>query len=155
MSKLIQILMFEEGYKQQPYRDTEGYPTVGCGIKLGPKGAALGNYLFTLPENVGQIWMQVILERQAVEMQRRPALQAALRQCNPARADVLCSMAWQLGVDGLSAFNNTLQRVADGDFNGAAQAMQDSLWARQTPQRAQRHAAVMRTGAYTAYQEIL
>lgn len=155
MSKVIQILMSEEGFKEQPYRDTEGYPSVGCGIKLGPKGAALDNYLFNLPRDVGEVWLQSVLNSQAQEMNRRPSILAALHQCNPARADVLYSMAYQLGVDGLSAFKNTLLLVAAGNFNGAAEAMLASLWARQTPQRARRHADVMRSGAYTQYQEVI
>ncbi|MBD8165149.1 glycoside hydrolase family protein [Erwinia persicina] len=155
MSQIIQILLFEEGYKERPYRDTEGFPTVGCGIKIGPAGAALGNYLFAVPRKVGEVWMQAVLDRQNVEMLRQPAIQAALRQCNPPRADVLCSMAYQLGTQGLTAFKQTLQRVADGDFAGAAASMLDSLWARQTPERARRHAEVMRSGTYESYQEVL
>lgn len=99
--------------------------------------------------------MQAVLDRQNVEMLRQPAIQAALRQCNPPRADVLCSMAYQLGTQGLTAFKQTLQRVADGDFAGAAASMLASLWARQTPERARRHAEVMRSGTYESYQEVL
>ncbi|MTD25460.1 glycoside hydrolase family protein [Erwinia sorbitola] len=155
MSKVIQILMFEEGYKEDPYLDTEGYPTIGCGIKIGPKGAALENYIFTLPSNVGSVWMQMILNRKIDEMSRHQAILAALRRCNTPRTDVLYSMAYQLGVDGLSAFKNALMKIAAGDFNAAADAMLNSLWAQQTPQRARRHADVMRSGTYTRYQEVL
>lgn len=155
MSKVIQILMYEEGYQEKPYRDTEGYPTVGCGIKIGPKGAALDNYIFRLPRRVAEVWLQEMLNSQVQEINRRPSIVAALRQCNPPRTDVLYSMAYQLGVDGLSAFKNTLLLIAAGNFSGAAEAMLASLWARQTPKRAQRHADVMRSGTYTPYQEVL
>ncbi|WP_455818130.1 glycoside hydrolase family protein [Pseudomonas cerasi] len=155
MSKVIQILMYEEGYKEKPYRDTEGYPTVGCGIKIGPKGAALDNYIFSLPRTVAEVWLQALLNSQVQDINRRPSILAALSQCNPARADVLYSMAYQLGVDGLSAFKNTLLLIAAGNFSGAAEAMLASLWARQTPKRAQRHAEVMRSGTYTQYEEVL
>lgn len=155
MSKVIQILMYEEGYKEKPYRDTEGYPTVGCGIKIGPKGAAMDNYIFSLPRTVAEVWLQALLNSQVQDIKRRPSILAALSQCNPARADVLYSMAYQLGVDGLSAFKNTLLLIAAGNFSGAAEAMLASLWARQTPKRAQRHAEVMRSGTYTQYEEVL
>jgi hypothetical protein len=49
MSRIIEILNFEEGYKEKPYIDTQGYPTVAGGIKIGPKGAKLSNYTFTVP----------------------------------------------------------------------------------------------------------
>ncbi|BCQ39174.1 hypothetical protein ERHA54_17770 [Erwinia rhapontici] len=155
MSKVIQILMYEEGYQEKPYRDTEGYPTVGCGIKIGPKGAALDNYIFSLPRTVAEVWLQEMLNSQMKDINRRPSILAALRQCSTPRADVLYSMAYQLGVDGLSAFKNTLLLIAAGNFSGAAEAMLASLWARQTPTRAQRHADVMRSGTYTQYQEVL
>jgi len=155
MSNIIQILVFEEGYKEQPYRDSEGYPTVGCGIKIGPKGAALENYTFTLPRTVGDVWMQLMLNSKIAEMKQRPAMLAALRQCNPPRSDVLYSMAYQLGVDGLAAFKNTLLMIANGNFSGAAEAMLASLCARQTPKRAQRQAEMMRSGTYASYQEVL
>ncbi len=43
-------------------------------------------------------------------MQSPPLLQQALAKCNDARSDVLFSMAYQLGVDGLSLFKNKLQQ---------------------------------------------
>ena len=155
MSKIIQNLAYEEGYKERPYIDTEGYPTVACGIVIGPKDAALANYQFTVPRSVGDIWMQRVLDEKIQQMNSRPALVAALKQCNPARADVLYSMAYQLGVDGLSAFKNTLVMISNGNFEGAAEGMLSSLWARQTPQRAKRLAQVMRSGTYDVYQGVI
>ncbi|WP_053144002.1 glycoside hydrolase family protein [Erwinia billingiae] len=155
MSKIIQILTYEEGYKDRPYIDTEGYPTVACGIVIGPKDAPLVNYQFTVPKTVGDIWMQKMLDDKIKQMNTRPSLVAALKQCNPARADVLYSMAYQLGVDGLAAFKNTLVMISNGNFDGAAEGMLSSLWARQTPQRARRLAQVMRSGTYDAYQGVI
>lgn len=155
MSKVIQMLAYEEGYKERPYIDTEGYPTVACGIVIGPKDAPLANYQFTVPRNVGDIWMQKMVDEKMAQMNTRPTLVAALSQCNPARADVLYSMAYQLGVDGLAAFKNTLVMISNGNFEGAAEGMLCSLWARQTPQRAKRHAQVMRSGTYDAYKGVI
>ncbi|MEM6161036.1 glycoside hydrolase family protein [Erwinia sp. P6884] len=155
MSKIIQILAYEEGYKDKPYIDTEGYPTVACGIVIGPKNASLNNYQFTVPRSVGDIWMQKILDEKIREMIMRPMLVAALRQCNPARADVLYSMAYQMGIEGLSAFKNTLVLISNGNFDGAAEGMMASRWAKQTPARAKRHAEMMRNGNYDVYQGVI
>lgn len=155
MSKIIQILAYEEGYKEKPYIDTEGYPTVACGILIGPKDASLANYQFRVPRSVGDVWMQKILDEKIQQMNQRPIILAALRQCNPARADVLYSMAYQLGIDGLAAFKNTLVMVSNGNFEGAAEGMLSSLWAKQTPARAKRMAEVMRSGTYDAYQGVI
>lgn len=155
MSKIIQILAYEEGYKEKPYIDTEGYPTVACGILIGPKDASLANYQFRVPRSVGDVWMQKILDEKIQQMNQRPTILAALKQCNPARADVLYSMAYQLGIDGLSAFKNTLVMISNGNFDGAAEGMLSSLWAKQTPARARRMAEVMRSGTYDAYQGVI
>lgn len=155
MSKIIQILAYEEGYKEKPYIDTEGYPTVACGILIGPKDASLANYQFRVPRSVGDVWMQKILDEKIQQMNQRPTILAALKQCNPARADVLYSMAYQLGIDGLAAFKNTLVMISNGNFDGAAEGMLSSLWAKQTPARAKRMAEVMRSGTYDAYQGVI
>jgi len=82
-------------------------------------------------------------------------VQQALSQCNEARSDVLISMAYQMGVDGLALFRGMLTAVTQRDFDAAANAMLDSLWARQTAGRARRHAEVMRTGTYDIYRGLL
>ena len=84
-------------------------------------------------------------------MNSRSNIKAAMANCNPARQDILISMAYQMGVDELALFRGTLGSIAAGDFNAGANGMLDSLWARQTPDRARRHAEVMRTGTYDIY----
>lgn len=154
-SKIIPILNYEEGYKESPYLDTLGYPTVAGGIRIGPKGASLSNYTFRVPRTVGDAWKQVIVDQKANEMSQRPSIAAAMNACNPPRRDVLISMAYQMGVDGLAGFKNTLKLIADGNFTAAADGMLNSLWAKQTPNRAKRHADVMRTGSYDIYRGII
>lgn len=155
MSQIIPILNFEEGYREKPYRDTLGYPTVAGGIKIGPKGAALSSYTFTVPRRVGDVWKEVFVENTIAEMQLRPAIISALKSCNDARRDMLISMAYQMGVPGLAGFKNTLAMISEGNFDGASRGMLNSLWAKQTPERAQRHAEVMRSGNYDIYKGLI
>ena len=155
MSQIIPILNFEEGYAESPYLDTQGFPTIAGGIRIGPKGASLANYTFRVPRTVGDVWKQVIIDGKINDMNSRPSIYAALKQCNPARADILYSMAYQMGVDGLAAFKNTLVMISNGNFSGASNGMLSSLWAKQTPNRAQRHAEVMRTGTYDIYKGLI
>jgi len=155
MSQIIQILNFEEGFRSRPYIDSLGYPTVGVGFLIGPKGAALSNYTFSLSKNVSDVWLEEIISNVTAQMNADKIIYPALRQCNPPRSDILASMSYQLGVSGLAAFKNTLAMIAAGNFSGAAAGMLNSLWARQTPQRAQRHAEVMRTGTYDIYKGLI
>lgn len=155
MSKIIQILNFEEGFREKPYIDTEGYPTVGTGFKIGPKGAPMSHYQFTLPKEASDAWLLSFVDKTARQMLDNKAIFFAMNQCNDARQDVLLSMAYQMGVAGLAAFKNTLSMVVAGNFTGAAAGMLNSKWAAQTPKRAKRHAEVMRTGTYDVYAGLL
>lgn len=83
------------------------------------------------------------VDRHTAELNRRLPWWARL---DDVRRDVLANMAFNLGVDGLLDFKNTLARVKAGDFEGAAEGMLKSLWARQVGERARRLAAMMRTG---------
>lgn len=155
MTKLIPILNFEEGYRPKPYVDTEGYPTVGTGIKIGPKGANISYYTFTVPKNVADVWLQSMVDEKTAAMRKNNDIFLALAKCNPARADILYSMAYQMGVQGLGYFKTTLTHIKNENFDAAATAMLNSMWAKQTPKRAQRHADVMRQGNYDAYKGLI
>ncbi len=155
MSQIIPILNMEEGFRTRPYIDSLGYPTVGVGFLIGPKGAALSNYTFSLPKAVSDVWLQEILSNLSGQMNANPAIYLALKQCNPSRSDILTSMCYQMGIAGVAGFKNTLGMIAAGKFTGAASGMLNSQWARQTPERAKRHAEVMRTGTYDIYRGLI
>lgn len=158
MPSIITLLAFEEGWREKPYIDTEGYPTVGYGFKIGPRGAPLSHYTFTLPREAGNAWMLAHVARMLLEMRAKPSINKALVAClepntdaspmyNP-RGAVLVSMAYQMGVDGLVGFRNTLMAIANKDWFTAETGMLKSRWASQTPKRARRHAAQMRSGEW-------
>lgn len=155
MSEIIKILKFEEGYRAKPYIDTEGYPTVAYGIKLGPRGCPIENYTFAVPEVVGSVWLETLLSNNRLQMNAIPGIVDALRHCNEPRSDILYSMAWQMGVEGLAGFKNMLALISQENFTAAASSMLMSKWARQTPNRAKRHADVMRSGSYDSYRGVI
>ena len=155
MSNIVKILNYEEGYKERPYIDTEGYPTVACGVKIGPKGASLSNYTFSVPREVGDVWLESFVASTIKKMNENPLIISAMKACNQERKDILVSMAYQMGVQGLAGFKNTLAMVAAGNFSGAASGMLSSKLAKHTPNRANRHAEVMRTGMLEAYKGII
>lgn len=88
------------------------------------------------------------------QMCATPEIWAAMKVCNGPRQDILISMAYQMGVKGLAKFANTLAFITAGNYTGAAAGMLTSTWAQQTPARAKRHAEVMRTGSFVAYQSV-
>src|SRR5699024_12529627 len=75
-------------------------------------------------------------------------------KCDEARQGVLLKMCFQMGIGsaahgtGLLGFKNTLAMIERGDYESAAQGMMNSVWAKQTPNRAKRLAEQMRTGEW-------
>jgi lysozyme len=148
MSSITSLLQYEEGFREKPYLCSEGYPTVGTGIRIGPKGADLKNYEFTVPREVDAVWLQYKLNEYMRGMLSNERISKAINVLGEARTAVLVSMAYQMGVAGLAQFKNTLYLVETKQFDEAAKAMLDSKWARQTPNRAKRHAEQMRSGLW-------
>lgn len=123
------------GLPIRPGTIVKGHPTAGygCALDVEPLTKEEARYLL----------------RNRYEA-RKAALDAALpwwRALSPARQLVLVSMAYQLGIAGLLKFHDTLAAVKRGDWEAAAAGMRASLWARQTPARAERLAEKMRNGS--------
>ena len=154
MPNITSLLQYEEGFSEKPYLCSEGYPTVGTGIRIGPKGAALSNYQFTVPREVDAVWLQSILNSTMRSMLSNERIAKAMNVLDvldvldEARTAVLVSMAYQMGVAGLAQFKNTLALIDSKRFEDAAVAMLQSKWAKQTPNRAKRHAEQMRSGLW-------
>jgi lysozyme len=160
---IIAHLRAEEGVRRRAYKDHLGYWTIGVGRlidsrkkgRITPEEDAI--LMANDPSRRGKPWRDYVLTDAEIDMLLRndvaekvaairdwPAWKAVGR--NVARRVALTSMAFQMGVDGLADFRNSLALVAAGDFAGAADNMLKSLWARQTPERAKRVTEMMRTG---------
>ena len=125
----------EEGYRAKPYRCTSGALTIGIGYNLDA-GMPFDEAVLLMRHRIDKI-RRALLER----LEWFPKL-------NEARQAALLSMAYQMGLSGLLSFKRTLASIAAGDYEQASRAMLDSKWARQTPERAQRTAYMMRYGKF-------
>lgn len=134
------IIEQEEGWRDTPYYDHLGYPTVGYGFNLHmPKNAPLPG--FVLPKAAGAAWLQSFID--AIRSQ----LEEELSWMNEDRQSIIISMAYQMGIKGVLGFGNMWSAIRRQDWDSASDEMLDSRWARQTPARAHRHATVMQTGS--------
>lgn len=148
MADIISLLNYEEGFSAKPYYCSAGYPTIGIGQRIGPKGAPLKLYEFTVSKPLAAVWLAEKVKETLADMDKYPNIRAAMAVCNEPRQAILISMAYQIGADGLSKFTNTLKSVADARWHDAQSGMLASKWARQTPNRANRHATQMLTGVW-------
>ena len=135
MSKLINQLKSDEGLRLKPYKCTEGYLTIGYGRNLETNG---------ISENEAEVMLVNDIYRVMESLNDYGLL---IDHTQP-RRDVLINMAFQMGVNGLLKFKKMLRALDDRNYSLAAKEMLDSLWAKQTPERAKRLARQMRVGDY-------
>jgi len=121
------------------YQDHLGFWTIGVGRLIDKrKGGGITK------EESAYLLSNDIDKREA-ELLRRAPWTANL---DPVRFGALLNMAFQMGVDGLLGFKNTMAMVRAGDYEGASEGMLQSLWATQTPERAKRISKQMKTGVW-------
>lgn len=140
MSNIVRQLNGDEGRKPCVYQDHLGYWTIGVGRLVDSRKPGAG---------LRQKEMDYLLANDVEDRVRQ--LTARLSwfvDLDEARQGVLLNMSFQLGVDGLLGFKNTLELVRQSKYTEAAAAMLQSKWATQTPERAKRMSEQMRTGVW-------
>lgn len=145
MFKVIRLIELEEGWREKPYYCSEGYPTVGYGFKIADKDAPLPE--FSLPKTAGDAWLMHNLN----ELVDHLSKYQWFNKLNDARKAIILSMAYQMGVSGVLKFKNMIKFIEQDDYRNAALEMLDSRWAKQTPQRADRHQLQMQSGGWIEY----
>ena len=137
---IVQQLKNEEGVKNHAYQDSLGYWTIGVGRLIDERKGGL-----LYPDEIDYLLTNDI-------RRKTDGLNDALpwfHLLDEPRQAVLIQMAFQMGVKGLLAFSTTLSHVRVGRYAEAAVAMLESVWARQTPERAARLSKQMETGEWT------
>ena len=137
-----ELIEAAEGYREKAYYCTEGYPTIGIGAKLGPKGAPLEHYTLS----VGRQAAKALLEQEINEILKAICNTKWFSNCNAERRAVIVSMAYQMGTAGLLKFKKMIAAIESRNWVEAERQALDSRWARQTERRAKHHARVLRTG---------
>ena len=131
----------DEGVRYSPYKDTKGIDTVGVGHNLRARPIPDATYPLT-DAQVNQMLADDLAEVFAGLDARLPWWDGL----TVARQRVLANMAFNLGVDGLLAFKNTLQAIQRGHYELAKVNMLKSRWAAQVGARAKRLADMIVSG---------
>lgn len=135
--RLTEELRSDEGEKLFAYQDHLGFWTIGVGILIDQrKGGGITS------EESSYLLANRIASKRAELTRRLPWF----TQLDPVRQDGLLNMAFQMGVDGLLKFNNSLEMIRTQQWQAASQNLHQSEWAKQTPARAERVIAQIVTG---------
>jgi len=127
---LIDNIKESEGFKSTVYKCTQGFDTIGYGFAI--KDLVLSEEISTM----------ILVEKLDKINERLSSFDFYLNSPDEIR-DVLIEMAYQMGVGGLLKFKKTLKLVAERDYKQASIEMLDSLWAKQTPNRAKKLSLIM------------
>ena len=113
-----------EGYVGVVYKDSLGIDTIGYGFAIKD---------LELDEDI----CDIILERKLKNLHDIIKIKFKWYQYMPQEIkNVVMEMCYQLGVGGFSKFKKTIAYLQNKQFHDASVEMLDSLWAKQTPNRA-------------------
>ena len=142
--KIIDMLKRHEGVvknndRHVVYKCSEGFWTLGVGRNVDPNGG-LG-----LSDDEVDYMLSNDVDRVIAELGKSFPWFSDL-DC--VRADALIDLCFQLGLPSLLKFKNFLADMAEGNYELAAPNLLDSLYARQTPNRANEIAEMIVSGKY-------
>ncbi|MDE2097346.1 MAG: glycoside hydrolase family protein [Patescibacteria group bacterium] len=125
-----------EGRRAKPYLDTVGKVTIGIGHNLTDKG---------IPDTMIEDLFKLDISEALAGAETLPVYD----KLDPIRQTVLVDMVFNMGLDEVKQFVNTLAAINRRDYEAAANNMLNSEWARQVGSRAVELANIMRTGSVT------
>jgi len=142
----------DEGYRANLYLDTEGLLTFGIGRCL-QTNPLTGDEWRLLYDN-GELAVSLSISG------ARRLLASGILQCQtqcaiafpwwPAlddvRKEVITMLAYNIGLPKLFKFKNMLAAIKAGDYNVAADELEDSLWFKQVKSRGPRLVEQLRSG---------
>lgn len=127
-------LLLDEGKRNFPYTDTVGKLTIGVGRNITDRGISDAEIDFLLDNDIQECFRAL--------NERLPWW----KLLDGVRQRVLVNMCFNLGINRLCAFHETLSCLQTGHWNLAAQNMLNSKWAGQVGVRAVRLANMVKTG---------
>lgn len=133
--RLNRMLLLHEDIKLTPYRCTAGKLTIGVGRNLQDRGISRSEAFMMLSNDIAECQLDMLSFDWFADL-------------DEVRQAVLLDMRFNLGAAGIRKFKNTLGLIQSGKYTEAADAMLQSLWAKQVGQRAHRLSKMMRTGQW-------
>ena len=122
--ELLKEIKRHEGFEPRVYKCTEGVDTIGYGFAIKD---------LHLDEDIAEL----ILMRKIQQLLERIIVAFSWFENSPKEVKfVVTNMCYQLGLRGFSKFKQTIYYLETEQYEEASLEMLDSLWAKQTPNRA-------------------
>ena len=140
IDNILDQLRRDEGIRYEPYLDSRGISTVGCGHNLVADPLPGETYPLTdarvdqiLKDDVARIWGKLQSDLPWV------------KSLPDVIAGVLTNMSFNMGAKGLEAFHHMLADIQAGNYEQAAVAGEQSAWYTEVGDRAKRLIQQLRT----------
>lgn len=168
IDKLKKQLEIDEGVKYEVYFDSLGFPTFGIGhlitkndvedfivrktypFAYNPKLSAQEKLLL-FKQSPRRIKISESTVKKAFEKDIKNVLEDCRKlfdnfdEMFEELKQIIANMMFNLGLAKLSQFVNLIKAIKRGDYEAAAQSMENSLWYKQVGKRAERLVSRMRT----------
>lgn len=142
----------------------DGYPHIGVGhliVYRRTKDMSYINSLLTkqvgrsvnnsiTSAEVSKLFKQD-LDKVRSEIRKNSTISPVYSKVNRSRQMALENMAYQMGTGGLAKFKSTLSLLSSGKYAEAASSAKNSVWAKQTPGRANRVCLILKNGNLASY----
>ena len=156
LNKIMDYIKHFEGVKNKAYTDTKGKRTIGAGFNLDRKDAE--KIIKSLGYNFNDIYNgKVAIKEEDVNKLLKDETEKAIENAKLAVKNfdnlpidikyVVVDMAYNMGLNKLSAFEDTIAALNRNDFAEAAKEMVDSPWFNQVKRRSKHHVKVVRNHA--------
>lgn len=124
MQKIFDDIKKHEGFKAKVYKCTEGYETIGYGFAIKD---------LIMDEDIADL---ILMKKLHTLLERVIIAFPWFKDIEDDAKEVVINMCYQLGLKGFSKFKKTIYLLETEQYEDASVEMLDSLWAKQTPNRA-------------------
>ena len=129
---LIERLKVNEGFRSSVYQCSLGFDTIGYGFAIKDLELTEKEAEYLLANRVSQKHLH-LLDNLDWYSDMPPEVQG-----------VILEMVYQMGFTGFCKFKKAISNMKSKDWKAAATEMLDSRWAKQTPNRANQLADIVR-----------
>tara|TARA_Y100001963_G_C6694848_1_gene406473 strand:- start:78 stop:506 length:429 start_codon:yes stop_codon:yes gene_type:complete len=133
LQEIVDDIKKHEGFKSTVYKCTEGYDTIGYGFAVKD---------LVIDEDVADL---ILMKKLHSLLQRICLSFDWFQHINPKAKGVVVNMCYQLGLSGFSKFKKTIYYLETEQYSEASSEMLDSLWAKQTPNRAKELSEIIKS----------
>lgn len=140
-------LELEEGERHFPYRDSRGIWTIGVGHNIEADPVMKPDLNTLMKTGLSEDQIRSILDLDVAKAEKSLfSTYPWAANLDEARREVLVDMTFNMGINKLMQFHNSLMEIQSGEYHAAAARLAQSEWYREVGSRAVHLCQILDTG---------